>query len=176
MVWLPSSRNDVHQRLWNPDLRGGELFPFLTFMQPAATARCSERDCHGVLFASPECGHAIVIALPEVSTARAAAKRGEHCLVEALIAKSTNKALDEGILLRPEHHVPNSIPTQRRQLIIKLVANFSRCPCVQPRHRCAHAVICDAVILGAMHGRPFRRPIGRNLELSNVPCDVSLAE
>ena len=31
--------------------------------------------------------------------------------------------------LRPERRVPNSIPTLRRQLIIKLVANLSRCPC-----------------------------------------------
>ena len=30
---------------------------------------------------------------------------------------------------RPERRVPNSIPTLRRQLIIKLVANLSRCPC-----------------------------------------------
>src|SRR5262249_3148737 len=90
----------------------GSFFPFLTFMQPAATVRSSQRrNCHDVLFASPERGHAIVIALPEVSTARASERRGEHCLVEALIAQSTNKALDEGILLRPEHHVPNSIPT-----------------------------------------------------------------
>jgi hypothetical protein len=31
--------------------------------------------------------------------------------------------------LRPERHVPNSIATLRRRLIVKLVANLSRCPC-----------------------------------------------
>ena len=31
--------------------------------------------------------------------------------------------------LGPERHVPNSIPTLRRRLIIELVANLSRCPC-----------------------------------------------
>ena len=31
--------------------------------------------------------------------------------------------------LRPERHVPNSIATLRRRLIIELVAKLSRCPC-----------------------------------------------
>ena len=31
--------------------------------------------------------------------------------------------------LRPERHVPNSIATLRRRLIVKLVAILSRCPC-----------------------------------------------
>src|SRR5262249_22625257 len=41
--------------------------------------------------------------------------------------------------LRPERHVPNSIATLRRRLIVKLVANLSRCPCcalkIQARSR-----------------------------------------
>jgi hypothetical protein len=31
--------------------------------------------------------------------------------------------------LRPERHVPNSIATMRRRLIVKLAAILSRCPC-----------------------------------------------
>jgi len=44
--------------------------------------------------------HSIVIALPRGEYGAGLGKRGEHCLVEALIAQSTNKALNEGILLR----------------------------------------------------------------------------
>jgi hypothetical protein len=42
----------------------------------------------------------IVIASPTGQFSAGLGKRGEHCLVEALIAQSANKALDEGILLR----------------------------------------------------------------------------
>ena len=43
--------------------------------------------------------------------------------------------------LRPERHVPNSIATMRRKLVVALVATLSRCPCcaapiaTQSRHR-----------------------------------------
>jgi len=36
--------------------------------------------------------------------------------------------------LRPERHVPNSIATLRRRLIVKLVAILSRCPCCAARN------------------------------------------
>src|SRR6476469_3250974 len=32
-------------------------------------------------------------------------------------------------LLRPERHIPNSIATMRRRLIVAIVRNLSRCPC-----------------------------------------------
>ena len=44
--------------------------------------------------------------------------------------------------LRPERHVPNSIATMRRRLIVALVASLPRCPCcaAQPMSQTAFIV------------------------------------
>jgi hypothetical protein len=49
--------------------------------------------------------------------------------------------------LRPERRVPNSIATLRRRMIVKLVANLSRCPSAQRTIQHVHIVIFDAVQL-----------------------------
>ena len=58
--------------------------------------------------------------------------------------------------LRPERHIPNSIATMRRRLIVALVRTLSRCPCCDaPIAETARgAKIHDAVRLGWLIGIP----------------------
>ena len=47
--------------------------------------------------------------------------------------------------LRPERHIPNSIATMRRRLIVALVRNLPRCPCCAAQSSRQDAELCDAV-------------------------------
>jgi hypothetical protein len=49
--------------------------------------------------------------------------------------------------LRPERHVPNSIATMRRTLVVALVATLSRCPCCATPIATAGIETCDTVRL-----------------------------
>jgi len=57
----------------------------------------------------------------------------------------------EDPLLRPERHIPNSIPTMRRRLIAAIITRLLRCPCCGGRDRAASDVqVYDAVVLASL--------------------------